>query len=379
MCVCVCVCGCGWWPLAQSKVWDVALEALESGAISQEKFDSLVGQFMIRSILFSSAKQKAGPEGRTFNSHDEIKNQFCNDLESAAGDARVDVSSIRVVGVDTSVVKDDKVDAKPAILLDYQQSNNPMHIFNENGFKVGDFVKELGGKCPFVFKVVSAGEKVRVSKFTVFEGEEPFAVDIPLKQFLANWAKDNTLRKQILDVPEDEPPVLSHDLLRGECFKVLYEAAANDVPVLYVINPTSLVAAEDVPKGSLKLVPFTTLSNIFCEKKTAGVELKIGKSSVFVTTPPKPHDNNVMPHQVFSPFWWVQKTSDESLVNMTLQAKKVEGNTMPVLVNSKAIKKHDVLYQYQAKVVKVQLQGGEVVAPEPKRRRSSGAKRESWV
>jgi len=144
--------------------WNLADKTLENGIISQDEFDKIFGMLMVRCITLLCDKQKVGPEkNRTWQSVDEIKNQFCVDIMSIAGDAHVDLGDWKVnVPIPAKIERErsSEENAKgKAVLLSIEQQNDPEHIFKEHGFVVGGFVHEKTA-VNHAFKIISAGSKV---------------------------------------------------------------------------------------------------------------------------------------------------------------------------------------------------------------------------
>jgi hypothetical protein len=61
--------------------WEIGDSALERGGISQDDFDEIVGQTMVRLVLITCCKQNHGPENVIFKSTEEIKQVFIKDIK----------------------------------------------------------------------------------------------------------------------------------------------------------------------------------------------------------------------------------------------------------------------------------------------------------
>ena len=132
----------------------------------------------------------------------------------------------------------------------------------------------------------------------------------------------------------------------------------------FMMFPHGVVAKVDIAKGALKLAPLTPVSNIFAEKKNQSVAIKVGGTNVYATGLGKPSksDPTELKTYVYTPFWWIEGTPDEELVNMKLVAATFGNIEVPVLQNVRSLKLHVRLCVHKPKETKVALKDAEVVA-----------------
>ena len=351
-------------------MWGVAQRAFDQGAITQDKCDDIVGVFMVRCALKAVDKEKLAPDGRVFTSMQDIKNEVCKSMKLAAGDTELDLESLLPDG-GLPVEEPTKKRSNDNVLVSFDQQNDPVYIFGENGFSIGDFVKEKRGTSTFVYKIISASEKVRVQKFDLF-CKDPFVVDIDIKTFVTNWVKDKSKRTQILEEPEDMNAQVEIDNARSKAYSVLYNAQMVE-PLYFVIHSMGTMAHHDIQVNAIKLVPFTLMNNITGDKRPGSIEVKVDEHVLHLTPTPKPDADKDLEKYVFAPFWWVRKTADQSLANMKYVTKKVDNVSYPCLQNFKSIKQHEYLYVHHVKEVREPLVGAVVVENQSTKRRRSSA------
>ena len=223
----------------------------------------------------------------------------------------------------------------------FNEWDDPVLIFNERGFKVGQYVKEKGVDSQDVYQIKGMTDVVELWLFDVF-GIREKKVCFTLPQFLVSWNTYNVKLPEKLPHPKAgkyHDKVLS-DELRVEAFKVLlqHERDADKRPLLYMTNPSVVVASEEICKGSLRLAPLVPLSNLGTEKKPGGVKIPVNGENVYVSPLPKVSHASDIDKNVVVPFWWIEFTKDEELGNMRYASVKVDGITIPVLQNTRKIK-----------------------------------------
>ena len=107
-------------------------------------------------------------------------------------------------------------------------------------------------------------------------------------------------------------------------------------------------------KSGLKLYPVTeSVAKVHANKPDhTGVTLKYNNNPFAVYSPTMPKTNDVStwdPTQIIAAFWWVGSTSNPDDVTMALSSAKHDEVTYPILVNTKSLKKGDLLLKLDAK------------------------------
>ncbi len=348
--------------------WELASAALDAGSISQEDFDDIVGKLMVRIILHLCDKQKLGPESRIFKDIQEIKRSFCEELLHFAGESTVDLGDWAHLDKQSEVASDSSKPTPTPLMLSIEQQNDPSHIFAENGFVVGECVREKNVDTKGIYKITDAGEVVYLKLFDAFDQSEQASVKIPLKTFVERWVVHKGKLPQLLDAPTGLSQQIVNDELRSKAFQALVsheKDRSSMTHLVFMLNPAGVVAKASIPKHTLKLAPLTIVSNLSSEKKQSSVLITIGGVSVYATQPPKPDKNEKLKEFTFAPFWWVEKTTIEEDANMKLVSVKVDDVSFPALQNIRALHKKEKLFLYKPKEVKPPLQGGEMVKAPP--------------
>ena len=146
-------------------MWNTALSALTAGDIDEGSFDRLVGQYMVRSMLFLLQKQKLSAEKCEYVDLDAVRVEFIKSIRQVVGDADVELGEW--AKIDTNIVT--TVAQAPAsssankethsVMLSPEEQSRPMHLFTENGFKLDGCVKEKGvasaGNTSDTYKVIN--------------------------------------------------------------------------------------------------------------------------------------------------------------------------------------------------------------------------------
>ena len=104
----------------------------------------------------------------------------------------------------------------------------------------------------------------------------------------------------------------------------------------------------------MKLYPVTeSVAKVHANKPDhTGVTLKYNNNpfAVYSPTMPKTADTSIWdPTQIIAAFWWVGSTSILDNANMAMASAKHDEVTFPILVNTKPLKKGDLLLKLDAK------------------------------
>ena len=204
------------------EAWNLADQAVEQGHMSQDDFDDTVGKYMIRTILFACDKQKLGPEGREFESLQEVKSEFVKEIRSRAPDSRIDFGEWAVLVDANPDAKSVHEAPKTLLMQSIAEQSDPTNIMEKNGFSVEQFVHEKVSPG-HVFKIQSiVGEdavsaKVTLCKF-VLNGENPLKVELSLQCFLDGWTQHKAKLEQTLSHPEEQCDQIEQDDRRCQVF-----------------------------------------------------------------------------------------------------------------------------------------------------------------
>ena len=369
--------------------WTIGMNAVNSGMIGEDAFDGIIGQFMVRSILTFLGKQKMGPEKREFKDLDEVRVEFIKAIFKASGGKDVDIGEWVDVDVsgggDTEPVEDpnDSLGGSDRFRSADEQ-NDPRAIFEENGFKIGCYVREKGVESKDIYIVQHVGEdgEIKLQLYNMYQSSD-LVVKLIIAKFIAGWTRYNGKVPQVLPSPRPayEMQDMINDSLRSKAFAALmgHESSAEERPLKYVINPSGVVATGNIQKNSMKLAPFTVIANLNAERRPNSVVINVGKSNVFATPLAKPGKIDDKVKYIIVPYWWVEDTHDADQANMRLVAVKVDDITIPVLQNTRVIAERERLYVFKAKDVKKPLVGTQVVRatpavvpPPPKRAKTVG-------
>ena len=198
-----------------------------------------------------------------------------------------------------------------------------------------------------------------------------------MKVFLDNWCVFDGNKTTIIDgdLKSTDHYAVTKDYIRSTVFiavRSLEHEFKAKRKLTYTHHPSAVYAACAVDRTELKLAPLTSLQNISVGDDAKGpikVSCKGWDKGIFLTGPPKAtwsidrtknnQNKNDQDKFMFVPFWWVDATSDEALVNMKYVSKKVDDCTVVYLTNSKKLEKNERLFVYKPVVKKtVHLEGG---------------------
>ena len=371
------------------QVWNTALSAMTAGDIDEGSFDRLVGQYMVRSMLLLLQKQKLSAEKCEYVDLDAVRVEFIKSIRSVAGDAVVELGEW--AKIDTNIVttvaqapasSSAKTADTHSVMLSPEEQSMPMHLFTENGFKLGGFVKEKGvasaGNTSDTYKVIKLTDDGVVHLRAV----DPFlpidqllVVRIELSKFLKNWSNTGAAGTltQILTLPAvvDATERFNADLQRSQAFGALlvHERSQKERSLLYTICPHAVYASEAIAKHALRLAPLTHIVSLFTEKKSTCVAVHVGKTPIYATSLPRPSNQEDVGKYSFVPYWWVENTTEEAAANMHLASVKIDNVSFPVLQNTRALKLNERLLVFKKKVIKAPLANALADAPAPKKRK----------
>ena len=136
---------------------------------------------------------------------------------------------------------------------------------------------------------------------------------------------------------------------------------------MYDHLPTALRAATDIKKDKLQLVPaIPSIAHILHSPaarahihKMNYIQMQIRDGTkLCIARPSQPKGALVEKwgkSDRVDPFWWVAETHAEADVHTVLKFIRLDGHKLPVLVNTKAVKKNQALLVYRPKNPKRKL------------------------
>ena len=137
----------------------------------------------------------------------------------------------------------------------------------------------------------------------------------------------------------------------------------------FVANPMGACALKDFAPGELVLKAYGSLHPVK-DKEKEKVKVFFGDFGIAAPKMLSEFDK-IDDKTVLVPFWYVKSTMEESLVNMTLEAKQVGSVWLPCYVNSKVLQPGDLLLcESEALGKKRKNEGKEAAVPEPKAKRT---------
>ena len=337
-----------------AECWEATL-ALVSGDVEEAAAYRLFGRLSYRVVLFLTKKQKEGPEQVEYKRLSDIKRKFF--AEKAALDGS---------GADTaSRASGDKPDTKNETktkTMSLQDVSSARFAAGKDGYVVGELYSKKGQQGIFKLMYMADTEvSFQLQSVRLGEGEvvkESVSYDALKKVFAPYTGKlqtklsPETVEKFALELH----PLIDIDCERCGVFRVLIEVGKKHVAcealLAFYQNPNEVrVATEKITKGDLKLVPVTELSKLtaFVPKGCAAghTAMVTGGSVPFaLESPVKPKLDDGQEwnkHVIVAGYWWVTSTTDKEAANMAFAAAKAGDIKIPIMINSKVVKKHDKL------------------------------------
>jgi hypothetical protein len=328
------------------QAWDALAEKLDAGTLTVPQRNRLYGVLASRLACFLCSKGKDSLEAVQYKSVKDIKEKHSTELNAA-------------LGAGEEQFAEEVVEETPATLAD---ASDPRWVAQQEGFELGKCFKAKNE--PHIYKLVSF-ETTRVK----FERQELNA-DALSPGERANLMK-TVLYQQIMDVfekrewkgkmPElcpkdmvDDLTYVSHPVYVANAHKAsiylallrIAEQKSMDAYVDFII-PHGAQTNDDMSKGSLRLYPVTDMTKINMTSVTSSHTVTGQGQSLCLDAPRKPStiDDRSTKKQgtVCVGFWWVKEVVAEADANMHMTTEKVDGYTIPVMVNRKTVKKHERL------------------------------------
>jgi hypothetical protein len=212
-----------------------------------------------------------------------------------------------------------------------------MQLMIAKGFKVGDMVRRRHDKAEGQFVDVQ-GENV------ILQAEDASRMMVSCAGFLkGEWVVFKATVAETEFLRKFSNPLTSHGFLELEAKRAvqtaingLYTKRLHDMSKVYMTTKPKkeVFSACKVTEGSLCIVPVTLKLNF--QLKAPGAALEACGHSLkgyhCVMSPMREVDKEPIP------FWHVSYSKDPDEVNMTMATMKINGLTIPVMKNSRALK-----------------------------------------
>ena len=293
-------------------------------------------------------KEKEGIEGIKHDSMQSIKAKFRAELDQELG--LTPTAHAQTKG------KKEAVPNEPQG-ISLTDASDPTFIAKQHGFKCGD--------------LYTLKESNNISKLTdlnafgaTFEAQVLYPTeDAEIKLSFEHLKHAAALFKGRLptQIPDEciahcatkSNPTIARDVHRAAVFQELMGMAerSTDGKVNFIV-PAEVHANCDCKPGAMKLFPFTDLQRVTQKSSSSRVVVcGNGCSGISLDPPPKCTKIEQIEDQmkngkayVIAAFWWCKESTDDVACNMKLTSIKTQsGYTIPILENSKALRKHDVL------------------------------------
>jgi hypothetical protein len=292
-------------------------------------------------------KEKYGREPKGFDNLAQINGLFCEELQQKVLGTNATSSSSTEVQSDILMSLDDTADSAKLALQTYGK-----HL-KLNSFYVN---KDFDDK-PFLFESITS-QQVKFVHKPFFADPEVITVELSdlknWKQFKGNLPMICTDSMVLRSSPQTSD-AFATERIKALIFTSLADAYTEKIfgpqDIIPSLHPDSLFANRDFKKAELKLIPYCNISKLTKDLDKVPKHHVItckSSSDVFVMQVPRFSINNATGElkdgSIFSPFFWVKATEDEQLANMDIVFNMIGGMfKVPVLINSKPIKKHTQL------------------------------------
>ena len=350
-----------------------------------EGCEEFVHELGSRLVYHTAKKSKVSWDGEVFKDFASIGNKFVRDCQALRGDAFITMPEEWLVQTPTDPERE-CVTAPDMAVLTMADHASPVMPLTRKGIVKGTQVSynDPADKAVWIVTSIDDNGHCMIKEHAAYGTSR--TATISAEDMMKNFRRtDATLTKLVDPAWKSLQPSISlqnHiDLMRGVVFAHLIKLSAKHEALwqrlLLIDTPRELRAGTNFKANELTLVPAVPLRSIVGLKKSKGVPNPYAKSVGVLLEPPKvaeaiefwimpmsswpkldvsPGDE---PQQV-TPFFWVQQKADETEVNMKFmndtQCVHDVTVTVPLLVNSRPIKKHERLFiQGEAKQPRVQL------------------------
>ena len=328
---------------------------------ANQKVD-LYGRTLLRITYFLGQNGKEGFEAKEYDDIDEICGVLLKEIKD---DLKANGYTDKEIGSPWGSVEAPKADdstpdksGKQITALSAESLDDPSRIALKHHFGVGKLVFEKAIGRQTLFTINEIGENVKITQHTLGRCPE-LSVRVPIETFLKQWV-----------LFKAEPPALvptewhesnskyadGVDERRAKLFLAMRDHVGQHGGAIhellsFSVRPSMVCAAVPVKKGQVCLTPAVALSNITGTKETTHIEAWVGTTPVYIKRQPQPSTEDASKWKTpLIPYFWVDTVDDVRLANMELKYVTVDYVKFPVLYNTKAMKAHDRLVIFKAKV-----------------------------
>lgn len=220
----------------------------------------------------------------------------------------------------------------------------------ENGIETGMLVFEKSVGSSSLFQITEVGHVVKVQSFTVGSASSTTA-ELPLEVMVKQWQVFKGEPPQMLpatwmDRRWLETKMAREESARAKLFLYIQSVAkkhgdAHDM-VSLLVRPTCVVAAKNIKKGDLVLVPTVPLKDIVAKSDAGDAACEVDGVALHLNRPAQPTtaDDTAWKNDAFvAPYFWVGYTEDESECNVHFAEAKAAKHTIPTITNFMTVAK----------------------------------------
>lgn len=257
----------------------------------------------------------------------------------------------------------------PAVLVTLGDHTSHAWICSQAGFSVGSQVKEkkMEASPDHLYVIFEIGDGTVSLHQVCSYINAPRKVSVTVPELLSNWSV-STMEPPVAMLPVPAlPDVLNEQLKRNEIFKVILDLhnkhMKNYDQLVYYRRPDLVRANSFIKAGALVLVPIVPAGNIFYGVKPGSIT--VGECCLMPAAKPQIQEQPDVwaKNAVVNGYWWVNKTSDQKLVNMTEAKVTVKDLAIPIIKNSCDIEPFTRLCIYaKPKAVAVPLSNAKVMS-----------------
>ena len=311
-----------------------------------------LGQLFVRSGLKLAGAERKGREGKVYTWR-QIREAFIAGVAVAVGspvtfdkwddyldddddDNAPAAHKVKACMQSKSV----SADTGPTTLATLDDHSDPVWICSQAGFTVGGQVveKKIEAAPEHLYVIFQIEEEVQLRQVVSYCGA-PRKVSVSIKELLNNWQVSKMEAPVVMmDAPASLPVSFEEALKKNEVFKALHGLHAKHTQHIkdlsYYRRPDHVRTKAFMKAKSLMFVPISPPANIFHGMKPGSIS--IGECCIVPPAkPPLQEPSCKWENKAFvASYWWVNKTTDRKLANMTEETVKFGGIDIPVLKNS---------------------------------------------
>eukprot|EP00959_Pyramimonas_sp_CCMP1952_P469138 9494420-Pyramimonas_sp.AAC.1 len=230
------------------------------------------------------------------------------------------------------------------------------------------------GKEHGIYVVEQIGDEVKLREVNPFK-DDYVEVSIGLSIFLQKWlAYKSELPGKIegdwaARHVSPTTPVVAVDVARSKLLVALALASSERNSefadqVYLCCKPAAVRAAAPIKKEEFRIVPACPLGAISTTKGAdsiwSGHAVGAESTKIYLNKSVQPREPNAADwkhESLVDVIWWIGSTDSETDANVAIKHEIICGSTVPVLTNTKLIKKHALLQFFKPKPAHVALDG----------------------